>query len=152
MKQQTSYKNFFLNYAIFVLITACVFSILIYIIRIAQKSWEKNLKASVEYALAETEPDTWEIGKYIRINNPLSSSAACYDARNKKSGQNCRVVIIRIQSFYGPQAGIYIIEPEGNVIFKGYSSLHGRCNVQLTNSISGRRVEYWSMRLAEMFK
>lgn len=152
MKQQISYKNFFINYAIFVLIAAAVFGILVYIIKVSQKSWDKNLKAAIEYSLAETEPDTWEIGKPVKINNPLGTSAACYDARNKKSGESCRVEIIKLQTFYGPHAGIYIVENNGKTIFKGYSSLHGRCAAQLTNSLNGRRVEYWNMRIAEMFK
>ena len=152
MKQQISYKNFFINYAIFILIVSFVFGILIYTIKISQKSWDKNLKASIEYFLAENEPDTWEIGKSIRINSPLTTGAACFEARNKKSGENGKVVIIRLQTFYGPHAGIYIVENNGIPVFKGYPSLHGRCAVQLTNSFNGRRVEYWNKRIAEMLK
>ena len=152
MKQQISYKNFFLNYAIFVLIAAAIFGILIYAVKVSQKSWEKNLKAAIEYSFAETEPDTWEIGKSIKINNPLTTNAACYDARNKKSGESYKVVIIKLQTFYGPHAGIYIVDKDVKVTFKGYASLHGRVASQLTNSFSGRRVEYWKMRIAEMFK
>ena len=96
MKQVTSYKNFFINYTIFVLIAAAVFGILIYVVKVSQKSWEKNLKAVIESTLAESEPDTWEIGKSVRIDNPLTTSAACFDARNKRSGENCKVVIIRL--------------------------------------------------------
>ena len=150
MKQNTSYKTFFINYAIFVLIAAFVFGILIYVIKLSQKAWDNNLKTVVEYSLEETEPDTWDVGKAIRINNPLITGAACFELRNKKSGENCKVVIIRIQTFYGPHAGIYIVENTGKVVFKGYSSLHGRCAAQLTNSFNGRRVEYWSTRISEM--
>ena len=152
MKQQLSYKNFFINYSIFVLIAAAVFGILIYVIKVSEKYWDRNLKAVVEYTLAETDPDTWDIGQAVRINSPLSSGAACFDARNKRTGENCKVVIIRIQTFYGPNAGIYIVETSGKISFKGYSALHGRVNEQLTNSLSGRRVEYWNMRISEMFK
>ena len=152
MKQQISYKNFFINYAIFVLIASAVLGILVYIIKVSQKAWDKNLQSVVEYTLAETEPDTWEIGKPVKIQNPLSTGAACYHARNKKSGESCKAVIIRIQTFYGPHCGIYIVDSEGKSTFKGYSSLHGRCATQLNNSFSGRRVEYWNMRIAEMLK
>ena len=148
MKQQISYKNFFINYAIFVLIAAFVTGILIYIIKVSQSSWDKNLKASVEYTLGENEPDTWEIGKAIRINNPLTDAAAAFEARNKKSGENCKAIIIRIQTFYGPQSGVYIIDSNKNVTFKGFSSVHGRCANQLVSSHNGRRVEYWKMRIS----
>ena len=152
MKQEISYKNFFINYAIFVVIAAAVFGILIYVIKISQKSWDKNLKAAVEYTLAESEPDTWEIGKSVRITNPLSAGAACYDARNKKSGETGKAIIIRIQTFYGPHCGVFIVQNDGKIDFKGYSSLHGRVAVQLKNSYTGRRVEYWSQRIVEMLK
>ena len=126
--------------------------ILIYVIKVSQKSWERNLKSAVEYTLAETEPDTWEIGKAIEIKNPLTAGAACFEARNKKSGEVGKAVIIRLQTFYGPQTGIYISEGNGNISFKGYSSLHGRCAAQLSKSFKGRRVEYWKLRLADMLK
>ena len=67
MKQQISYKNFFINYAIFALIVAFVFGILIYLTRVSQKSWDQNLKAVIETSLAESEPDTWELGKQFQI-------------------------------------------------------------------------------------
>lgn len=152
MKQQISYKNFFINYSIFVLFALIVFGILIYVIKVSQKSWEKNLKATVEYTLSESEPDTWELDKYVMIDNPLTTSAACFDARNKKSGENCKVIIIRIQTFYGPQSGIYIVENKDKITFKGYASLHGRCAEQLKKSNNGRRVEYWNKRIAELYK
>ena len=152
MKQEISYKNFFINYAIFVLITAAVFGILIYVIKVSQKSWDKNLKSAIEYTLAENEPDTWEIGKSVKIANPLSAGAACYDARNKKSGENGKAVIIRVQTFYGPHCGVFLVLGNDKVEFKGYSSLHGRVSQQLKNSYSSRRVEYWSRRIKEMLK
>ena len=152
MKQQTSYKTFFINYAIFVMIAAAVFGILIYICRVSQKSWDNNLKAVIESSLAETEPDTWEIGKPIRIENPTLTSSACFYARNKKSGESCRVMIIRLLTFYGPHTGIYLIDNQGVITFKGYTSVHGRCSLQLTNSTNSRRVEYWKMRISEMLK
>lgn len=150
--KQISYKNFFLNYSIFVLIAAVIFGILIYTVKVSQKSWERNLKTTIESTFAETEPDTWEIGKPIKIDNPLTTNAACYDARNKKSGESYKVVIIKLQTFYGPHAGIYIVDKDAKVTFKGYASLHGRVASQLTKSFSGRRVEYWTLRIAEMFK
>ncbi len=152
MKQQISYKNFFINYAIFILIVAAVFGILIYVIKVSQKSWEKNLKSAIEYTLAETEPDTWELGKSIPIDSPITTGAAAFEARNKKSGENCKFVIIRLQTFYGPHAGIYLVQNEENISFKGYSSLHGRCSTQLQYSFNGRRVEYWNKRIKEVLK
>ncbi len=152
MKQQISLKNFFINYSIFVLIAAFVFAVLVYLVKASQKSWDQNLMTVVESTLAETEPDTWEIGKAIRIANPIGAGAACYNARNKKNGENFKAVIIRIQTFYGPHAGIFIIDKNGNAEFQGYAAIHGRCANQLSKSFNGRRVQYWKLRLEEIFK
>lgn len=152
MKQQISLKNFFLNYAIFVLIAAFVFAILLYFVKVSQKAWDQNLMLVVENTLAEKEPDTWEIGNPVRIQNPIGSNSAVYHIRNKKNGENFKVALIRIQTFYGPQAGIFIIDGKGSAEFKGYAALHGRCAMQLSKSFNGRRVQYWKLRLEEIFK
>ena len=86
------------------------------------------------------------------VANPLSAGSACYDARNKKSGENGKAVIIRVQTFYGPHCGVFLVLGNDKVEFKGYSSLHGRVSQQLKTSYSSRRVEYWSRRIKEMLK
>lgn len=152
MKQTISYKNFFINYIIFVLISAVVFLLLVYTVKVSQKYWDKNLKVTVQNFLDENEEDTWLVESACRINNPLITSAACYDTKNKKNGEYYKAVIIRIQTFYGPTLGIFVGDKNNNFDFKGYALLHGRIEKKLNTHSASRRVEYWKMRLPDIIK
>ena len=98
MKQTISYKKFFINYAIFLGIITVLMGILIYTTKITQKSWSKNLKKNLEIVLEESDPSTWFITNSIKLKNAFTLNAACYEARNKKSGQVYKAIIINTQT------------------------------------------------------
>lgn len=152
MKQKISYKTFLINYVIFILITAVIFLLLVYTTKVSQKSWDKNLKVTIENFLEENEKDIWFVESAERINNPLITSAACYNIRNKKNGEYYKAVIVRIQTFYGPVPGVFITDKDGNVEFKGYALLHGRVSNKLNNHLSSKRIEYWKYRIPDIIK
>ena len=68
-----SYKNFFINYGIFVLIITVFIGLLIYPIKAGQKAWAKQLKSDIEFVLDEAEPNSWMVGNQIKIKNQKSS-------------------------------------------------------------------------------
>lgn len=152
MKKDISYKTFFKNYGIFVAILTVIFGITIYTVKVSQKFWQKNLKISIENVLNETEPDTWVIGNFNPILNPLSQNAACYDVRNKKNGENYKAVLLRVQTFYGPLPAVFIIDNNNVVTLKGYSSLHGRVFNQIKNINANKRINYWKEKLPEIIQ
>ncbi len=153
MKNQAiSYKTFFLNYFLFIVFTGIIFLVLIYSVRLTQKNWNKNLQSVVQDVLDEKENDTWVIEGDCPINNPLSLSAACYDVRNKKNGEYYKAIIIRLQTFYGPIPGVFIMDKNKKVEYKGYALLHGRIANQLTNFPNSRRVNYWSDRIPQIIE
>ena len=122
MKQTISYKKFFINYAIFLGIITVLMGILIYTTKITQKSWSKNLKKNLEIVLEESDPSTWFITNSIKLKNAFTLNAACYEARNKKSGQVYKAIIINTQTIYGPIPAVFIMDKNGEVEFIGYSS------------------------------
>lgn len=150
MKRDISYKNFFKNYGLFVSILVIVFGITIYVVKVTQKSWQKNLKINIEKVLEEYEPDTWTLGNFYQLNNPLSQNAACYDARNKKNGENYKVAIIRVQTLYGPLPTVFIIDKDNNITIAGFSSLHGRVKNQIKENNTNKRLNYWKQKLPEI--
>lgn len=153
MKQQNiSYKNFFINYLIFLAFIAAIFMLLVYAVKVTQKSWNKNLQPVIQYVLDEKDPDTWVIEAASPIDNPLTVSAACYDVRNKKNGEYYKGVIIRIQTFYGPIPGVFIVDKNNKVDYKGYALLHGRLSRQLSTNTPSRRINYWTARIPEIIK
>lgn len=147
MKHDNTYKSFFINYGLFVAVLVVVIGILIYPIKAGQKAWQNNLKSIIEFVLDEQEPNSWTVGNYIKIKNPLSLSAACYDARNRKNGDVYKAVIIRVQTFYGPAPAVFTIDKDNKVEFIGYSSLHGRIADHINSNKTNKRINYWKEKL-----
>lgn len=149
---QISYKHFFATYGIFVAILVVVFGLLIYPVKAGQKAWNKNLKSNLETALDEIEPNGWTLGNPVKIKNPFTLSAACFEARNKKSGEVYKVLIFRFQAFYGPMAGIFSVDKDNNVELLGYFPLHGRIKTQLELRNESRRLKFWKERIPQIIQ
>lgn len=143
MTQNISYKDFFKRYGIFVAILVVIFGILIYTICFSQRSWTQNLKSAVETVLEEKDPNTWTVEENIKIKNPFTMNASCFEVRNRKSGDLYKAVIIRVQTLYGPLPAVFMLDDDNKVSFVGYSSLHGVIASQLINNPNSKRVEFW---------
>ncbi len=147
-----SYKLFFINYGIFTLIIAVFIGILIYPIKAGQKAWNKQLKSSIEFVLDENEPNAWTVEKPVKIKNPFSLSAVCFDARNRKNGEMYKALMIRIQSYYGPLPAVFTVDKNNNVELVGFVSLHGRMEKQTYTRKTNKRLEYWKAKIPEIIK
>lgn len=152
MIENFSYKKFFINFGIFVGFIVVTFVILIYSVRLSKKSWQKNLKVSIENVLDEKEANTWTVGNFIQINNSFSLSAACYEAQNRRTGEVSKVLILRVYTYYGPLPAVFLIDKDKEVQFVGYSSVHGRVALQLTNKLSDKRIEFWKKKILEILE
>lgn len=140
-------KDFFKKYGILCAVFAVLLGFVIYFVKISQKSWNKNLKTSIENVLIETGNDVWDLGAPVDIKTPFSLSTSAFYARNRKSGENSIILISRVQSFYGPVTGVFISDLFGRVRFIGYSSVHGIIANQLNESFVNKRLEYFSERI-----
>lgn len=145
--ENVSYKVFFKNYGIFLAVITVIFGILIYSIILSKKSWNNNLRIAVEKVLDEQDPNQWTIGNNRPIKNPLSLTSACYEVRNRRTGEIFNAVIIRVETFYGPLPAVYICDSENNVTFIGYSSLHGRIEKIIKSNSGDKRIEYWQKKI-----
>lgn len=145
-----SYKNFFKHYGFLLAIIVVLFLILFYSIYISRKPWQKYLKTQIETVLDETDPNNWTVGNFQKIDNPFCLNAAAYEARYKKTGDVFTVLIIRIQTFYGPVSAVFTVDKKDTVNFVGYSSLHGRVETQLENAFSDKRLDYWKKKIPEI--
>lgn len=145
-----TYKEFFINYGIFTLIIAIFIGILIYPIKAGQKAWYKNLKNNIEFVLDESEPNAWTVENPIKIKNPFSLSAVCYEARNRKNGEMYKAMIIRIQTFYGPLPAVFTIDKNNNVELIGFVSVHGRIAKQTKAKLINKRLDYWKTKIPEI--
>lgn len=152
MKNDNTYKTFFINYGFFVAILVVLFGLLIYPIKISQKAWQKNLKADIEFVLDESEPNSWTVGNAIKINNPFSLTSACFEVRNRKTGDTYKAIIIKVQTFYGPVPAVFTINKENVVNFVGYSSIHGRIREQLLSNKTNKKINYWKSKIPSIIQ
>lgn len=150
--QEINNKNFFKNYAFFILILLVIFAILSYTVILSKKAWNKNLATAVQKVLDENEPDSWKVGNSITVNNPVTVNCAAYEIINIKNNTRQQAVIVRIVTFYGPVSAVYTYEEGQTARFAGYSSLHGRIKTQLMNNKSDKRREYWQNKIPDILK
>lgn len=144
------YKYFFSKFGIFFGIIAVLFSILLYFSIVSQKSWKNNLKPVLESVLDENFPNEWYVENFVQIQNPLSMNAACYNARNRKTGDNCLAVLIRCQTFYGPVASVFLCDSKNNVSYVGTSSMHGLLKDEFNKESYDSRIQYWKKRIPKI--
>ena len=71
MRNEITNKEFFARYGIFVGIIIVLFGILIYPIKVSQKSWINNLRSNIEFVLDEREPNGWIVESPVPIKNSL---------------------------------------------------------------------------------
>ena len=57
--QEINNKNFFKNYAFFILILLVIFVILSYTVVLSRKAWNKNLSTAVQKVLDDNELAQW---------------------------------------------------------------------------------------------
>ena len=143
-------KTFFKNYAFFLVILLVIFSILSYSTYHSRKSWNKNLATSIQKVLDEYQSSTWKIESAIPVKSPVSVNTAAYQVRNKIDGTVAKAVMVRITTFYGPLPAVFIYREGEDVEFAGYASLHGIIKMQLENTKSDKRREYWESKVPEI--
>ena len=68
MRNEITNKEFFARYGIFVGIIIVLFGILIYPIKVSQKSWINNLRSNIEFVLDETLEKAQRIEEIIAKN------------------------------------------------------------------------------------
>lgn len=148
-KQNTvfSTKEFFISYAVFAGIIMVLFGILVYTVLISRNAWNNNLKYSAEKVLEENEPGNWSVGSSMDIGNPMKMRSGCFGARNRQTGEMYYLFITRVPTFYGPMGAVFTCSLDGNVEFKGYSSVHGRILNQINQSKKDIRIKYIEERI-----
>ena len=150
--QEINNKNFFKNYAFFILILLVIFVILSYTVVLSRKAWNKNLSTAVQKVLDDNELAQWKVGNSIPVNKPVTVNCAAYEIIDSNTNLRQSAVIIRIVTFYGPVAAVYTYKEGERAQFAGYSSLHGRIKTQLLNNKSDKRREYWQDKIPDILK
>ena len=146
MMKKFTYKQFFRNYGIVAAFLIVTFVILIYSVKLTNKSWVKGLRTSVDRVLNENE-DLWIVGDNIELSNPITTNAAAYNIMNKQTKEVKEAVIVRVTTLYGPVSCVFICNDDNDVEFAGFSSLHGRIALQFKDKSFDQRIDYWQDKI-----
>lgn len=141
-----TYKQFFRNYGIVAAFLILTFVILIYSVKLTNKSWYVGLRSSVERVLNEKE-DLWIVGDSIEITSPMTTNAAAYNIMNKQTKEVNEAVIVRVTTLYGPVSCVFMCNENNEVSFAGFSSLHGRIALQFKDKSFDQRIDYWQKKI-----
>lgn len=152
MDKNFNNKDFFIKYGMFVGVLVVVAGILIYPCFVSKKSWDKNLKTTIDRVLDEKNPNQWTIDKQVPISGPMGLNAVAYEVKNTREGTTSTAVLLRVMTFYGPQSALFLCNDEQEVSFVDFSSLHGRIRNQKNESSLDKRIEYWQKKIPEILK
>ena len=80
----------------------------------------------------------------------MSTSAACYEVRNRESGEISYACVARVTTYFGPVNSVFLCTTDGDVSFVGISSVHGRIKNQIENSLDSKKLEYFAERIPQI--
>jgi hypothetical protein len=152
MDTENSSKKLLRQYGILAGFIAGMFGILIAVIVLSRSSWQNGLKTAVTQVLEEEEPGQWIVGNYVRINAPVSLSAACFETRRKDNGARGYVLMMRIETAYGPFPAVFVSGEKADARFVGISGLHGRVRTLIGNGSGDAKIIYWVKRIPDILK
>lgn len=152
MKINIDVKTYFRNFGILLLIIVIVVVGSIYLTLASENSYKSGMKRSIETVLSENDSESWSVGNNIKINNSESLNAFAFECKNNETEEECKAVIVRVSTFYGPMAVVYICDSNNEVYMKGVSSVHGRIGEEMKMNKSDKRIEYWQKKIPDFFK
>jgi hypothetical protein len=150
MAVENSSKKLLKQYGIFAGILLGMFALLILVIFFSENARRTGLKNKIEQVLEEEEPATWSVGDYVEIKAPVALSAACFQARKKDTGTKGYVLMLRIETLYGPFPAVFVYEDKKSAKFVGIYGLNGRIHDIIGNGKNDARINFWITRIPDI--
>ena len=147
MAVENSSKKLLKQYGIFAGILLGMFALLILVIIFSENKWRTGLKNKVEQVLEEKEPAKWSVGDYVEIKAPVALSAACFQARRKDTGAKGYVLMLRVETLYGPFPAVFVYDEKKGAHFVGIYGLNGRVRDIIGNGKNDARINFWIKRI-----
>lgn len=97
-------------------------------------------------------PEKYSIGKNIPVLSSSSVSTSLYEVIDKKGKVVNYVLITRVSTYYGPQAGVFLYDEQKGVSFEGFACLESRVSKQFENKESDIIIKYWKDNAMKIFK
>ncbi len=152
MDTENSSKKLLKEYGILAGALVGIFALLIVFVVLSENEWRTGLKEKVGTVLEEEEPGEWIIGEYVGIKAPAALSAACFQVRRKDSGAKGYVLMLRIETMYGPFPAVFVYSEKAGARFVGISGLHGRVRKLIGNGTDNAKINFWIKRIPDIVK
>jgi hypothetical protein len=152
MDTEKSSKKLLREYGILAGIIAGMFAVLIVFVVLSRGEWQNGLKEKISEVLEEEEPGKWIMGDYVGINAPVSLSTACFQVRERANGSKGYVLMLRIETIYGPFPAVFVYSGKNDARFVGISGLHGRIREQILKGTNDEKINFWIKRIPDIVK
>ena len=150
MAVENSSKKLLKQYGIFAGVLLGMFALLILVIVFSENKWRTGLKSRIEQVLEKEEPAKWSVGDYVEIKAPVALSAACFQARRKDTGTKGYVLMLRIETLYGPFPAVFVYDEKKSAHFVGIYGLNGRVRDIIGTGKNDARINFWITRIPEI--
>jgi hypothetical protein len=152
MDTDNSSNKLLTQYGILAGVIAGIFVILAVSIIFSENVRHNGQKEAISSVLEEEEPGEWIIGDYVGIKAPVALSAACFQVRRKDNGAKGYVLMLRIETIYGPFPAVFVYNEKTDARFIGISGLHGRIREIIGNGSTDTRINFWVKRIPDIIK
>lgn len=152
MDTENSSKKLLKEYGILAGAVTGIFALLIVFVVLSRNDWRNGLKEKIGTVLEEEEPGEWIVGDYVGINAPAALSASCFQVRRRDSGAKGYVLMLRIETMYGPFPAVFVYSEKADARFVGISGLHGRVRKQIGNGAGDAKINFWIKRIPDIVK
>ncbi|MBP3710586.1 MAG: hypothetical protein J6I73_09355 [Treponema sp.] len=149
MAVDNSSKMILKEYGIFSSFIIGAIMLLIVAVSFSKNIQHEKLRHEIIRLLEEERSETWDIGEYVSIASPHEMGAACFFARKNNSASGY-VLVMRIETLYGPFPAVFTYMENELVEFVGIIGLHGRVLTIMKNGTHNAQIRHWIKRIPTM--
>lgn len=149
-------KNRLKIFSIFTSILVLMILILSGFAFLAKSSWNSKLAVNISEVLFSSRPEEFgegklKVGNPVPINSAISVSSNMYEIVNNSGKVSKYALITRVNTYYGPQAAVYLYDQKNGVTFEGFACLNSRVAAQFVNIESDIILNHWIEKAETIF-
>lgn len=147
-------KKFLVNYGFFLALIFTMALVVTPLIILNRSFVIHSYSLNIQKTLDEKFPDEYRVGNNIKINSPFSVNGAVFELNNAKNRklEKTYVIIIRINTIYGPKPAIFIHKDGQDSTFVGYGLDQGKVSSSISSTDNDINIIYWKSKIPEIIK
>ncbi|MBP5175492.1 MAG: hypothetical protein ILP07_06245 [Treponema sp.] len=131
---------------IFSAVVVVLFGVLVLFNYISRGAWKNGLREQVNVVLGENDLKM-EAGA-MAVPYSYGSSSAIFAVKGQ---ENLYAVVVRIATFFGPQAGVFTYtEGDETADFVAFANVDGQMAVSITELSKNAQIQYWKRKIPKL--